>query len=287
MNETSATASDTASGSVSRSGASGSRRAAWVRSMETTRAIAAQRLRQLSAAHVESIDAARAALQQAVGEAAGRGAHVQADATRRRPPRTRRGRRRASHRRATRTAAAPAAPARCPGPPGRRACGRAGRRRPRPTRTRPASSSAWARAARGRQPPFDEQLVQASPVRAGPVRRSRASRWAAAISGVMPRSSDRPPATCSRMPATSRRTWRAQVGHRAVVHEPVRRGCRCAAPGCRAGPASTRPAVRDRLQDRRPEAAGERALLERDESRLPRAAPRMQLPCRAAWRSGR
>ena len=42
--------------------------------------IVAQRLCQLSASHVESIDAARAAPQQHVGEAAGRRAHVEADA---------------------------------------------------------------------------------------------------------------------------------------------------------------------------------------------------------------
>ncbi len=43
--------------------------------------VLSQRLRQLSSAHVESIDTARAALQEAVGEAPGGGAHIEADAS--------------------------------------------------------------------------------------------------------------------------------------------------------------------------------------------------------------
>ena len=41
--------------------------------------IPAQRIGQLSASHVESIDARRTTLQQGVGESAGRGAHIEAD----------------------------------------------------------------------------------------------------------------------------------------------------------------------------------------------------------------
>ena len=44
--------------------------------------VAAERLGELAAAHVESVDAGRAALQQDVGEAAGRGADVEADEAR-------------------------------------------------------------------------------------------------------------------------------------------------------------------------------------------------------------
>ena len=66
--------------------------------------IAAQRLRQLSAAHVESIDARRAALQQTVGEAARGRAHVEADPARRVDPERVERARPASRRPATRTA---------------------------------------------------------------------------------------------------------------------------------------------------------------------------------------
>ena len=79
MNETSMTASADRLRERDGLGVGGSRRAAWVRSMRHDARDRPERLGQLSAAHVESIDAARAALQQTVGEAAGRGADVQAD----------------------------------------------------------------------------------------------------------------------------------------------------------------------------------------------------------------
>ena len=75
MNETSIIASSIGSGRRGRRSAS----RALVRSIETTRGSRAQRVGELSAAHVESVDPARAALEQDVGEAAGRGADVERD----------------------------------------------------------------------------------------------------------------------------------------------------------------------------------------------------------------
>ena len=81
MKETSATTRLALSGSAS--GSSGCRiEARGVRALHAYHArILTQRLCQLSTAHVESIDTRRAPLQQAVGEAAGRGADVEAHAS--------------------------------------------------------------------------------------------------------------------------------------------------------------------------------------------------------------
>ena len=76
MNHTSTVAMAIGSGSMA-----AVRVRALARSIETTRGIASQRLGELSATDVERIDPARAALEQDIGEAAGRGAHIERDQT--------------------------------------------------------------------------------------------------------------------------------------------------------------------------------------------------------------
>ena len=108
--------------------------------------IAPQRLGELAAAHVESVDPARAALQQHVREAAGRRADVEADAG---PPDRSRTRRAPAASlwppRLTYGSGAATATGASAGRRGRPACGRARAASPSPTRTLPARTSAWAR----------------------------------------------------------------------------------------------------------------------------------------------
>ena len=139
-----------------------------------TRAIAAERLGELAATHVERVDAPRAALQQDVGEAAGRGPDVEAA----RPAgsiaeRVERGRELVAAAADVRLRLLdrdrrPPASTRSPGLRSSRAAS------PSPTRTLPARMSAWAAAARFGQAALDEQLVEADPARA----------WRSAVRGT-------------------------------------------------------------------------------------------------------
>ena len=121
---------------------------ALVRSMTTTRAIDAKLVRELPVAHVDRDDARGAALQEAIGEAAGRRPEVEATQAARRRARTRRARPRASRRRARRRRGRRRAPRRRRPPArARRPC-RPGRprRRPPPRARRPGRALATARA---------------------------------------------------------------------------------------------------------------------------------------------
>ena len=143
MNETSTTARPTGSGEHARAERPG------VRPLHRDDPrIAAQRLGQLAAAHVDRVDPGRAALEQDVGEAARRGPDVEADEAGRVDPERVERRRRACRRPARRTAAASSTSSGTAAVDevARLAVARAPRR-PSPTRTRPAMSSAWARAA--------------------------------------------------------------------------------------------------------------------------------------------
>ena len=140
MNETSIVARSIGSGSVAAVSVAG------VRPLHRDDArVAPERFGELAATHVESVDARRAALQQDVGEAAGRGTDVEARPSRRvdleRVERRRELVAAAADVRlaAPSTATVVAASIRSPGLRSRRAAS------PSPTRTLPASTSACAR----------------------------------------------------------------------------------------------------------------------------------------------
>ena len=145
-----------------RAGVSGVSVRALVRSIDTTRGSRAERLGELPAADVDGVDAARAALEQDVGEAAGRGADVEADAAR--PDRSPKASSAAASLcppRLTYGSGARRLDRRRPDRRDRRACDRVAPHRRSPTRTWPASSSAWARARGLGEAALDEQLVEA------------------------------------------------------------------------------------------------------------------------------